>query len=1690
MKRNQQFSRRLRTALAGLGAGALAGFAGLSAQAQIQWIDADVGGPTPAGSATVNADNSVTIVGGGSDIWNNSSQFNYYYAWASGNTWTITAQIENFTGPDDWSKVELLVDLADPIAGPQGGDPFIAMMDTQSSTVTAPDGSGAGVNNGGIDQYRTAANGPADWRQAGTTPAVVYPIWFQIARTNSAFSLNTSPDGVTWTTYLTIDTATKAVIGQDNGTTFGTAWPNLVAVGIAVTGHNQGYSPAAAATVANLTATFPAAVPPTAVGFTQNLPATLSNALGCEGSLTCVATNNAQPSQSIAPITYQWYKNGGAINGATNSSYTWLLDATDNGASYKCQAGATGYPSLTANSATTTVTVTTPVYHNNGIKVEFFANLPNSPIGRQSVEAGNVPAANSIWVDAGMDDPGNLGNNYVTRVSGWFMPPTTDSYVFFISSDDDSDLFLSTDATKGNKQLIAQETGWAPMDNWLGGGSGSASQQRSDQWAPTGGIAPYPNGISLVAGNSYYIELVHWQGGGGDSFGATYQTETQMADPNWANEFTNGIPSIIEGTNGVIKYATRAPTVLTWVQQPTNTTATIGLAGTFYAAAATDGELGVKYTWYKNGTVVAGANGGAYSIPSVASSDSGDQIVVVATTYDGEMSITSSPAATLNVAAPVQERGYAKMEYWYNPDPGFGPFTQNVTNASTGAISVQLVSSYATPANYVLYEPTFEGNSGANAPADYTSRLTALFYPPTTGLYVFYVNSDDPGDLFVSTDSTPGHAVLVAQETGWSNPWQWTSANGGSATTKCSTSWTAPDGSTPWAGGIQMTANQPYYVALIHQDTGGGNNCEATFTAYGAPAPVQGIPSAMTGNLISTPVTRSFSVAFTQDPTNYSVAFGGLAMFNAAGISDSLAHISDEGNPVNEWTNPANYVTFQWTVNGKVVAGANGGTFSFGPVSPLDNGAQIVCQMRSLGYVNNSLVDIWSNSPPVTLTVTGNAVYEPGFALHEYWSANPGRGAVEANTAGNPTWYMASPAFDVDVGTTEVADNFTDELVGFFIPPTSGNYTFYGNSDDDSDLFVSTGSSAAFRVLVAQEAGWSPGLNWSAANGGTASQVNSSTYVAPNGTTPFANGIAMVAGQKYFIQQVHHQGGGGTWNGATETAAGAATPNPGTPSVIRGALLGSYVPACTYVTVTNNPLSVTVPNYTSATFTAGGATDSVVPVGPETDWRNSFNNFLFFQWYKNGAAVAGANGSSLTLTDVLPSDNGSTIVCTMRALGYANAQGAALWATSSVAILNVITGAPPTLNYSAIYTNYANQNFQSSSYLPVIYVDVVFSGAMDPTALLNVNNYVFSAGSGLSAANITSITVNSNTFSQVELALNASPNGAFTVTVNSGMRAQGGGPVLVAPYVRPVDNVPLTCLDLGTFGTASTLTGNDPAIPSTVYNNGPGAYTVQCEGSDIWNNNDGFNFLYEAKSGNFDVVVRQIDTTHVSNWTKGGLMIRETLDQYSRDWNIINDPRAADGIQAIDGSGYGANTVECNFRGSYGGGSASFEQVGPAVPPTYPNAWVRLTLQRSTNGAVVQDLVTAYNSTNGTTWVQLGQIDASTNGEGGALLDPIYVGICTTAHDNDAVGGVAGQYIDNADYANYTSAYSATLPTLVITRSGTSNVSISWTPGGGTLLSSPAISGASVDWQPVGTANPAVIAVGAAPQYFRVQVAN
>lgn len=144
---------------------------------------------------------------------------------------------------------------------------------------------------------------------------------------------------------------------------------------------------------------------------------------------------------------------------------------------------------FTATAPATTGGIT--LEHWDGINGSTVANLtsnaayPNSPTYITTLE--------SLF-----EAPSDVADNYGQRVRGWFKPPTTGAYTFYIASDDASELWLSTNDQAASKVKIASVAGYTNSRDW----TANASQKSA--------------AISLTAGQRYYIEALHKEGGGGD----------------------------------------------------------------------------------------------------------------------------------------------------------------------------------------------------------------------------------------------------------------------------------------------------------------------------------------------------------------------------------------------------------------------------------------------------------------------------------------------------------------------------------------------------------------------------------------------------------------------------------------------------------------------------------------------------------------------------------------------------------------------------------------------------------------------------------------------------------------------------------------------------------------------------------------------------------------------------------------------------------------------------------------------------------------------------------------------------------------------------------------------------------------------------------------------------------------------
>jgi hypothetical protein len=370
----------------------------------------------------------------------------------------------------------------------------------------------------------------------------------------------------------------------------------------------------------------PIANPTTLTIATQ--PANLTVSETATASFTVVLNTDGELSPN-----FQWRRNGSNIPGATGQSYSFAAGLADDGARFSVVVTTPSLPGLnvlTVTSSEATLTVESAVAMNGFLKREFFPGATRAAVNNGSAGA---PSATTL-VDA-FQAPLDVADNYSQKISGFFIPSVTGDYAFAVASDDDSDLWLSTDDKPANKRLVAQQTSWGPSREW----TGSDTQKSSLTWSPDGGATvPWGAGIRLVAGTRYYIEGVHREGGGGDNFAATFHLTTEAVPENGTvSAFTGSLISTL---------VPRAR--LTVNTQPSNTSAVEGRSATFTVAASATGVVAPTYQWRKNGSPISGATSATYRTPLTTLADNGAVFTCVISAPGAE--VTSSPA-TLTVVA-------------------------------------------------------------------------------------------------------------------------------------------------------------------------------------------------------------------------------------------------------------------------------------------------------------------------------------------------------------------------------------------------------------------------------------------------------------------------------------------------------------------------------------------------------------------------------------------------------------------------------------------------------------------------------------------------------------------------------------------------------------------------------------------------------------------------------------------------------------------------------------------------------------------------------------------------------------------------------------------------------------------------------------------------------------------------------
>lgn len=864
------------------------------------------------------------------------------------------------------------------------------------------------------------------------------------------------------------------------------------------------------------------------IGVLINTPTNLTFTANPTNATAYVGTSArfrvATSTDSEFPAVYQWRRNGVDIPGATGQNYQIVASSSDNGATFDCVARVPNIAQAVLTRTSLVATVTVPASGaltvNGYLKREVIAGYTTANVRTNIANGagglGTITAVNQF-------DVGSAGANYAERVNGYFTPSVSGSYVVALAADDDTDLYLSTDAQPNNKRLVARETVWSNNREWITSSSTSDNSLKSSYlFTPDGINFPYLNGIDLVAGQRYYIEAIHRAGGGGNGVSATFVLKSDYE----LGVLTNGAPS--KFTNGVISYVTRPVTSFT-VAPLINQTVFEALPYKFQVVVTTDSEVSPNYQWKRGGVPIPGATASSYS-GTAALADNGATFSVDVTIPG--VTNTTSTTATLTVNASAFAEGSLKVERW------------NGTVLTRAIIGANAAGTVPEPDSIRYITSGFDFTDSGS---DYVLRVSGFFVPATTGNYVFYVAADDDTDVYIGTNDKADTKRLIAQEGGWSGNKNWnTVGGGGTISQRRSDQWSPDAGATvPYSGGIALTAGTRYYIEAVNHQGGGGQNLAVTYTLLGEASPANGTATKLIGARVGVLVPAATVLNITQDVASVSALVTEPVNFTVGATNNGLLPTS-----------------YQWRRGGTAIAGATGRGYNF-IASTSDNGAQFSCVMSVPG------TSLSVTSSVGTLTIATGGTLVSGQLGRERWNGNFNRAGIEAGNGGPAS--ISDTVTNIDIG--ELGDNYVQRIRGYFIPAATGKYAFFVNSDDDSDLFLSTDTEPSNKRLIAQQGAWSNPRRWNTQGDGTGtqdpavvSQKRSDQWVPdpanpPGGGAPYAAGIQLTAGQRYYIEVVHAEGGGGDNLGVTfmfhaTDIFQAIPPTDNDPSAITASMIG------------------------------------------------------------------------------------------------------------------------------------------------------------------------------------------------------------------------------------------------------------------------------------------------------------------------------------------------------------------------------------------------------------------------------------------------------------------------------------------------------------------------------------------------------
>lgn len=444
--------------------------------------------------------------------------------------------------------------------------------------------------------------------------------------------------------------------------------------------------------VTSATATLTVTKPYQAVSITQH-PVSKAVMEGSGVSFSVAASGSGT-------LSYQWYKNGTAISGATSSLLSIASATTSHAGNYYAVVRNSS-SSATSNTVSLSVTAFQRV------------SITQQPVSKSLTVGG----ATSFAVTATGTGP----LSYQWYKNGTAISGATSSTLAFSSA---------TTSNSGNYYVVVRNSGSTATSTTVSLSVTASVTVRISQQPVSVTVAEGGYARLLVKATGTGTLSYQWYKNGSLMSGSTSSSITfSAAKTTSAGKYhvvvkdANSSVTSSVATLTVSASASTTTTPVSITQQPSNQIVNAGTAVTFAVTASGSGTL--TYQWYFKGAAISGATARTYSIASAASANAGNYHVVVRNTS----SSATSSSVTLSVLA-VSNVGSALLS-WSRPTT-----RENGTALAAGEISGYRVywSNTSTGSMSMLSSPAASATS---------YRATEL----TSGVHYFSISVLDANGL-------------------------------------------------------------------------------------------------------------------------------------------------------------------------------------------------------------------------------------------------------------------------------------------------------------------------------------------------------------------------------------------------------------------------------------------------------------------------------------------------------------------------------------------------------------------------------------------------------------------------------------------------------------------------------------------------------------------------------------------------------------------------------------------------------------------------------------------------------------------------------------------------------------------------------------------------------------------------------